>query len=434
MKNTTRWIHMLAGILLLLIVDSSFMTAYSAQNEINIKLFAVNPSETEPLSQPIEHHLPPEVQPEDVIDRAGMDISYDPALRTYKLAKIIDLAPKEVKTIEIKIRNVWTLDPENIENVRNQVTAKLEALRGTDYYDAAKSLFDRVLEQLSRMEEEEAQDLGMRRQIELYRAHIRQLNDIQSDILSFETIRQEKILDGQQPKVISFIVNGYNPADEPRMMTVRADLPKEITPDHIVDRLDFLLLYDKGKSVYVVEKEELYQGKERKKYEILIKDLWQVDSGEVDYLEERMEKLLPNFIGSSFASYAEQNGVYIKESLQTIRELQSTISSGASIDERMKVLSLVNQKLRIVKKRLRELQDLLMELPIKRIEKNIFGNIAHSPKQFQKVSDANKILTMGIDPDKVTTWWLIIGIIIFVAVLALVFYVTWMAKLKKKKV
>ena len=91
--------------------------------------------------------------------------------------------------------------------------------------------------------------------------------------------------------------------------------------------------------------------------------------------------------------------------------------------------ALNTKRLDAVKKKVKELQDLLLQIPLKK-EISQMDKIKQAIKKILNVTD---ILKLGFKPDLSTTWWIILGIIAFILIIAASFYVTWLTKLKETR-
>lgn len=404
------------------------LVAYSEET-VKIKILAVNPSATQTLNTDVVHALPQEIKPEDVIDSAGMEIVYDNEKNTYLLTSKMELQPKEKRSLEVKVRNVWVISDEYISEIRSAIEADIKALQGTKYQETAQLLFDKAVERITQIEEENAQSLGIRQQIELYRAHMKQLTEIRSGILSMESLRQMEAQSGEEFPTASFIITAENPSQQARTMTVRAELPKDVKSQDIVDKQDFVTLYDADRSRFILEKSDEFAPLEVKQYTIVIRDIWYIPGNELSLLREQTQKLTELFKETPYETYATQGTDWVINTIDEIQQLQTDLA-GASIDEKMRAFVLNSQKLKLAQKKVRELQDLVLELPLKRQDETIIDKVFRGVKEIQKIADVSKIFSMGVNPETSTTWWIIFGIIIFLAILASIFYVTWLKKLK----
>ncbi len=411
--------------LLGLVCLSGSLPAVFAEAEVKIKILAVNPSQSDAITASINQALPPEIAPEDIIDKAGMDVKFDKEMQTYSLAQDVQLAPRETKTIIVKVKNVWTVPEEMIETVRVDLENNVKALQGTKYEEPSQMLYQRISDKLAEIETDKAKSMGIHKQIELYRAHVKELEEIHRDVISIDTMRQLNADEVGELRTVKFIIQAENPSKDAQTMRIEAYLPDEITAGDIVDKLDFNLLYDEDRHRFSLYKEYDFQAQEKKTFEITLKDIWYIPVAELNHLEDQTKKIIQRFEGSNFENYARQSGDFIYNGLDSIRALQNEVGDSPNIEDRIRAFALNSERLGLVREKIKELQDLMLEVPLKR-ELDEFEKIRQAVKELSKVID---ILRLGFTPDLSTTWWIILGILAFLFIMSASFYVTWLAKL-----
>ncbi|MBI3306639.1 MAG: hypothetical protein HYZ84_02375 [Candidatus Omnitrophica bacterium] len=400
-----------------------------AAEDVKIKILAINPSETQTLNTEVSHILPPEVSPEDIVDKAGMSIRYSQDHKSYQIFQAVELAPKEAKTIVIRVKNVWTVPDEVLGELKTELEKNVTSLQGTQYEETSQMFYDKVLERITSIETEQVKAIGVKQRIEMYRAHMTIVSEIKKDLASLLSMRQIKNEQTNGVRTVKFVITAKNPASKDVTMDVRAMLPKGILGSDVVEKLGFELLYDEPQSRYLLQKQELFTAKETKKYEIILKDIWFIQESELELIRKQTDKIMQHFAQSAYEAFAKQMGDYIYDSLDSILKLQAEVASSDAIDERIRAFILNSERLELVKQKLKELQDLLLEIPLKR-ELDEFDKIRQAVKELSKVVD---ILRLGFTPDLSTTWWIILGVIAFLFVLTALFYSTWLVKLQESK-
>ncbi len=420
-------------IFILTVLSFSFSSSSYAETEVKFKVLAVNPSASQPLKTMISQALPSEIDPtQDIIDNAGLEVRFDPDAKTYALSGEVELKPRETKTFEVRIRDVWQVTPEQIEDTKKNLEAQSNALKGTKYYDTAKLLYEKAQEGIDRILEEQSRSVGMKQHIELFRAHVQQLQDIKSNALSMGAMRQ---LEEEKKKGIAearFLISAQNPSSEPKAMTVRSSLPKEIAAEDILEKQDFTVLFDQSQKAYVLEKEDQFAAQETKKYIITIRDIWRIPNEEIKFHQEQTEKLLELFKGTSFEKYAAEQGKMILDILSGISKLQAELDTSLALEDRMRAFVLNTQQMNVAKAKLRNLQQLVSEVPLKKDDLQILEKIKYFIKKLADTKDL-VLVAMGIKPDNPMVWWIIFGIIVFLGAMSAVFYLVWIKKLQENK-
>lgn len=402
-----------------------------AEDEIKLKILAVNPSPTKAIDSDISYNLPQEVTPADVLDSAGLEVKFNPEAQAYVLSGKVKLQAKESKTLEITVRDVWKVTPEKIDEVRVEITRKRDGLVGTKYENTGELLFQKALETLGQIEAEQTQVQGIRKRIEFYRGAIKRLDQIQNNVLSIGSMREAEAGVGNEERVAKFQITAQNPSSEKRTMTVRADLPKEIQSEHVLNNAGFELLFDAVKGRFVIEKKDEFQGRESKTYQIELKDIWYISPKQTQYIRLQTEELNKHFQESNYAEFTAGITAEVTKLLSEIDTLQAEVAESPAIQDRIRAYTLNSQKMNIVQSKVKELQDLLMDLPITTEPKPVVESSPEGVREIQKIKDVSKILSMGIKPDLSTTWWIILGIIGFLMIFATIFYIVWIKQLKK---
>ena len=404
-----------------------------AASDVKFKILAVNPSESQSLKTVISQPLPGEVDPaKDMIDKAGLEVRFDPDSKAFVLTGEVELKPRETRTFEVRVRDVWQIMPEQVDAVKKELEAQINGLKGTKYLDTAQLLYEKAQEGIDRILEEQSKPVGIKQHIELYRAHVLQLQEIQSNALSLAAMRKledEKKIGIPQAR---FLITAENPSSEPKSMTVRSLLPKEIAADDVIDKLDFELLYDQGQKTYALEKQDQFAAKESKKYMITVKDVWRVSDQEIKFTKEQTERLMDLLKDSPFGKYCAAQGSQILEILSGITKLQAELDSSLALEDRMRAFVLNSQQMNVAKAKLHNLQQVVGEAGLKKDDAAIAEKIKDFVKKLADMKDI-VLMAMGLKPNTAATWWIIFGIIIFLAVVSTAFYLIMLKQLQKNK-
>lgn len=425
-KNT----HNLLLLLSLCILNNVICPAFlNAAGDVKIKILAINPSQTQKLNTQVSHTLPPEVVPEDILDNAGMSIKYDLEHKSYQIFQDVELAPKEARTIIVHVKNVWTVPDEALADLKAQLEKNVTTLQGTQYEETSRMFHEKIMERITSIETDQGKAIGIKQRIEMHRAHMAMVSDIKREISSLGSMRELKSEQTTGLRTVKFIVTAKNPSPKEASMEIRTMLPKGIIASDVIDKQDFDVLFDKEQSRYLLQKHENFAGKETKKYEIVMKDIWFIQESELEFLKKQTDKMLQHFAQSSYEAFAKQSSDFIYETIDSISKLQQEVASSENIDERIRAFVLNSERVELVKRKINELQDLLLEIPLKR-ELDEFDKIRQAVKELSKVVD---ILRLGFTPDLSTTWWIILGIIAFLFILTAFFYSTWLVKLQENR-
>ncbi|MBI3306486.1 MAG: hypothetical protein HYZ84_01580 [Candidatus Omnitrophica bacterium] len=358
-----------------------------------------------------------------------MNIKFDQEHKSYQLFQDVELAPKEARTIIIHVKNVWTVSDEVLADLKSQLEKNVTTLQGTQYEETSRMFHEKIMERIASIETDQSKAIGIKQRIEMYRAHTTMVSEIKREISSLTSMRELKSEQTTGLRTVKFIVNAKNPSSKELSMEVRTLLPKGIIAADVVDKLDFGILYDEPQSRYIIQKNDTFAPKEAKKYEIVLKDIWYIQESELEFLRKQTDKMLQHFAQSAYEAFAKQSSDFIYETIDSVLKLQQEVASSENIDERIRAFILNSERVELVEQKIKELQDLLLEIPLKR-ELDEFDKIRQAVKELSKVVD---ILRLGFTPDLSTTWWIILGIIGFLFILSALFYSTWLVKLQENR-
>jgi hypothetical protein len=399
----------------------------AVQETVKLKIVAVNPSSEGVLNTKVRQDLPEEVRDIHVVDAGEMRVEFDQEKSVYYAIGDVSLEPKEMRTFEVTVKNVWMVSDDVISGVRDEVNQSLEALSNTKYSESASILYDKVMERVGEIETEQAKDMGIKKRIELYHSHANQLEELKSEVLSLGVLRRMESEESDGVRTAKFVIAATNPSSEPRSMTVRSVLPRVIKATDVIDKKGFTLLFDKSAESYALQRVDEFEARQEKRYEIEIRDIWYVPESELTFLREKTEKILAHFQNSEYADYGNQIGAFIYKTLDSIALLQEEVAGSEVLQDRIRAFVLNKQRHESAKKKFKELQDLLLEIPIKQSQ-TIIDQVKKSFKEIAKLLD---VLNVGFKPNLSTTWWLILGVIAFLFIFATSFYVIWIGRLSK---
>jgi len=117
---------------------------------LTFNVVAINPSASKTQTLPLKHYLPKEVEPEYVVDAAGLKIGYDANKKLHYLyTESITLGPGELKKFAVKIKDIWII-PEGKRNIlRTRGQKILKLLKDGKNYERASFLVEAIDEDLN---------------------------------------------------------------------------------------------------------------------------------------------------------------------------------------------------------------------------------------------------------------------------------------------
>ncbi len=203
-------------------------------------------------------------------------------------------------------------------------------------------------------------------------------------------------------------VVAINPSEKDTKVTnVRIDLPAEITPKDVMETGELQLEYDDDKKTYYVHKEAVALApKETRVYEVRVRDLWFVDESQLDSLKNYTKLLLGRLEKSDYYKTAKPMAESIYQRIDDIKSVQNNES--LSRKSRIGAYRFHLQTIAQIKEDLNRMEKLM----------SFTGGVP--------VPEMMKESALKADaPSTTTTWMVIFLILMFVGMLAGLFFFTW---------
>ena len=113
---------------------------------------------------------------------------------------------------------------------------------------------------------------------------------------------------------ITIKVLGVNPSKtQEQNVTLKAYLPKEVTPSDILSRSDLEMTYDTQQGAYFVFGDYMLEPEGSIEKEIVIKDIWVIPNAEIENLRTEIDKTIELIKNTEF----EERAKFLKESIET---------------------------------------------------------------------------------------------------------------------
>lgn len=150
---------------------------------IVLKVIAVNPSKEQSQKVPFKIYLPKEAKPEDLIDRADLEPSYDTQQGSYFLAGEYELKPGEVLDRNIEIRDIWVIEDTEIEFLRAEAVKLCGLLKNSEYSERAAYLASGIESKLNYINENQKNaPANPERHISDYRENLKVVEAVKADL------------------------------------------------------------------------------------------------------------------------------------------------------------------------------------------------------------------------------------------------------------
>jgi len=207
---------------------------------------------------------------------------------------------------------------------------------------------------------------------------------------------------------IRFRIVAVNPSKiRSQRVPIKVYLPQEVTPKDVLDLGGLKLEFDPTRSLFYVYKDDIIlRPAETRVFEVEIKDIWVIPPEELDVVLEQAKSLALEFKGSEYEPKAEE--LYQKVSKLADEIIRTQSDEMMSRSQHIGIYRKNLERLDKVKKDLADMEKLLK-----------LAKAPLTPEMLKK----GKFTTEA--PSKTATWVLIFVIMIFLALLSLVFFFTW---------
>lgn len=459
----------------LIIFAASFFLSYSSFSEIKIKFIALNPSDKDKRILPIRFDLPQEIKPEDVINSGGLDIEYDVDYDCYYVSGEAELGPKEGRTYEIEVRDVWKISSDKLDLLRRHVEDKIKSMESDPSYAIAKTLKDSIVERLDKIADSQSEDKPINDRVEAFGSNQKIVETIENDILVLEGISEGNL---PQEATVSIVVEIENPYDEPDEFPIKHYLLPEINATDVVDSAGLDIGYDNARQQSYLKGRMKLDPHELRKLTIKVKDIWFVKQQKLDSVRNEAKKITEQLVDTDF----EKLGNYLLGEIESlVQDIVNSQSADLPLKTRIANYKGNLKKLEVAEQYLERLRSFMLKFELARAgqegkpteresktEMTTGGGKAEGKgggigsgmgtalgkgrgqtqqqrgggiqgiRGLKGIILVSRSIFKGWKPEIATTWFIIIGIIIFLFIFAAFFYFVWLimsiAEKKKQKV
>ena len=424
---------------IILIAAAFFIGAFvpGAGAAIKLKLMAVNPSDTQKQLVPIKYFLPKEIRKEDVTDTGGMQIEYYPKAGCFFLYKEVDLEAKATATLRVTIADKWDISPEDIDLLRSKAAERLKTIEKTDQYPTAKLLADKIQARLDDIANSQAQaGNDIVKKIELSRVNKEIMSQMDNDIQAMDYLGDLAHTD-DDTSTVKYAIDADNPSDEVVDTRVTHFLPKEIKPENIIQPAGFSLGYDSDSGQFYLWKNETFQPKEKKHFEVEIKDIWRVPEKLLESYRKDAELVLKRL---EVTKYKDLAMMMRNDILRDINDIETSQGEVTTLKERIALYPINAQREERVRKNLERMKALLGEMAKQdpapantgpgKLGKGV-SNILRDVKALEGIRDFSQVLVKKFIP-KAEVWRVILDTVVFTIVFTFMVTLIWALRLNKE--
>jgi hypothetical protein len=182
--------------------------------------------------------------------------------------------------------------------------------------------------------------------------------------------------------------------------TLKAYLPKEATPEDVLDLGDLNIDYDIEKGLYYVHKEVELEPGESVSRQIEMEDVWVISESELVQLVEKSNDLIKKLEGTEYFETAAAMGKNINNKYQAI--LNKQVDAADALPQ--------------------------THIAAYRENKRKMGQIEEMISKLQKMVDRIELSKGSGKGGKVSiksTWWMIIGVVAFLGLVSFILFLLW---------
>ncbi len=375
-------------------------------------------------SVPIRSSLPAKITPDDVLDKAGLDIGYDVKSDTYYVEGSLEMAPGEIRRFDVVVRDIWLFDVDEVESYRKRSNDLSSMLSGTKFSSESDEEQGNVKTLIAGMIERQKKNgittVDPINHIQAYETNLKSLQKVKHSIGKMENLAMAAGLNPGESLIGDDInqsiprhdahapteygeavmrITVHNPsASRSIKPDIRRDLPPELSVDDVLESGGLEVRYDsKEKLAYLFKYNLEMQPMETITYVVRIRDKWNINGDRMQFLQDKANDLLQDSSG--------RNNIEA-----VINTLNGAVEDLGEIMKTSGPTELNPAYIAFYRRQSDKLDD--VEHILNRVDsslKPLHTNLGHSMPA----------------PDKKTTWLIIYVILGFLAVMSLLFFLKW---------
>ncbi len=285
--------------------------------KLQIKIRATNKT-SESREVPVRSALPAGITTNDILSTAGLSVGYDVKSDSYYVHGTIELAPKQIVTRDVEVRDIWVIPEGDVEALATRATALGQALARTDVVEDAKGSRDeaaRIAEEILR--EQRANSIVVVppvQHIAAFEENRTRMTALRKAVGALEDLALGKGIDvggeligapleAELPRTRGYLPDSYgevvlrisvfNPSvARVKRIDLRRDLPSELGIEDVLDAGGLMVREDADSDItYLVGDGSSLPPRETKVFEVTLRDKWNVHAPRIVHLREYGEKL-----------------------------------------------------------------------------------------------------------------------------------------------
>jgi hypothetical protein len=273
--------------------------------KVVLRIRAANRFPDKPEKVHIRSNLPSGITTNDIISLGGLELGYDVGNDCYYVHGEVTLVPKEIRTFEVELRDIWQIPAEKLEELRKHTESLAKLLENTEFSATSAQLKTEILKRIDEIiarQKEFAVKPGMKvlSHITAYEQNLALLKKIRFDVGALENLalgagKDPGALFGEVPNApkpptdipiqpdhygsVIFRVIYRNPSDTDKLkINIRRELPPEVKSEDVLDGGGLEVATDSrtGRTYLYKEGVELLPG-QSVRFDAKIRDKWNIN-------------------------------------------------------------------------------------------------------------------------------------------------------------
>ncbi len=419
--------HVSVKLVFLFVLLFLFTNVARSFADITINLLAVNGTEYA-KEKKIYTLLPKELTQEDILETDGLELKYDVDSGSYAVAGNVELEPKESRKYQIRIRDLWQVNREEIEEIKEQINQSISRLEGSEYYENSLIKRENLLKRLEYIaDEQERFSDNVEARMDRYRVYPKDLDQMRDNVMSVNYWRAQPYEPTENNRSLTFIIEVENGSSGDREVKRDYCLPVEVKPEHLLETQGFEYRFDPVKEQPYLLKEETLSANETKRYTISIRDVWHIVDKDMENLRDRTRnayKFLEKTIYGESAKYLVES---IKKGLDKIEEVQAV---ERSITEHINVFRRNRHRFEKAEKDVEALEEML-EAIREDLERSKVKNVLKKIKKLKTIKEIAEAVFKK--PEFNIFWKIVVGILIFIGLYNIIHFSIWSKRSRDKR-
>ncbi len=396
--------------------------------DVFINVMAVNGADVAKETN-VKFDLPSDVTAQDILETDGLELAYDVEDANFFVQGKVELGAKQSKTFKIRLKDVWKIDPAQVESIKSEIDEGYNKLGMAFDENKAAPLKEYLLKKIDTIvSSQTSQADSIEKRIDSYRTYRKELMRVKSSALAADYWRSD-LNDITQPKIIRLNIEADNPTDVAKPVKFKHFLPVEVKAENVLEPEGFDVRFDQQRQQSFLFKEETIPAKEKRKYSVGVEDVWTVPQNKIDYFASRTKYAYDFLSDTRFADGAKILNDRIVGYLDVVKASQA---ESKPIEQH---ISAYRENLVTMTNAETDLETLEKLLAVYRedLEKSKVKNILQRVQSLNSVANVSKAV-FNKKFENSTAWSFIGWILVFVGLLTGVTLIVWLFRSKEKTI